>query len=315
MKDRLSKVGSQIAKDKWLIVFCFILAFLGWQGIRKNIGFKVNVASIGVEIEAPEGWAVWEKSAHVVNVEFNGSREDIRYLNNEQMRVVIPVEDPKHGEEMRIKLSKSHLRNPTGAKVISFSPAVIVVRLDQEDEQLLPVKASINGSLPEGLVIDRIVVDPASARISGARQVLGEMSNIHTEPIDLSNRQSSFKETVRIALPQAGRVLSDPEWVSVEIILEARDAVATFEKVPVRIMTAPGERRVFTVSPETINLTVKGQEQRIEQLRSADIFAYVNCHDLTENTAYELPPTVDLPAGIQTVKTEPAVVVVEASNE
>ena len=37
----------------------------------------------------------------------------------------------------------------------------------------------------------------------------------------------------------------------------------------------------------------------------------MNCHDLIESTVYELPVVVDLPSGLQMVKTEPVVARVE----
>ena len=312
--NRFSNLWNQLRNDKLLLLLCIALSFLAWQGIRKNIGFEVSVSNIAVDVDAPSGWAVWEKSVHHVNIVFRGSREDIRYLNNEQLRVVIPVPDPEHGSEMTIHLSEANLRNPTGAKVVRFSPSEVVIRLDQESEQLLPVKAAVKGSLPEGLEIDRIVCTPISVKISGAQQMLDEMINIHTEEVDLKDRQSSFKVSVPIALPQAGRMVVEPDWVSVEFFLEARNSTAVFEKIPVRIMCAPGERRQMQVVPQFINITVQGQQQQIEKLRASDMYAYVNCYDLTESTAYELPVEVNLPANVQVVKTEPAIVRVNVTK-
>lgn len=301
-------------KEKGLLLLCFVLAFFAWQGIRKNIGFEVSVSNIAVDIDVPEGWAVWEKSVHQVNIVFRGSREDIRYLNSEQLRVVIPVSNPEQGKEMVIKLSKAYLRNPTRASVVRFSPSEIMVKLDQEIECLLPIKATVNGSLPEGLEIDRIVCTPASVRVSGARQVLDGMENIHTEPIELKGRQSSFKESFPVALPQVGRIQVDPGWVSVEFFLEERNGMESFDKIPVRILCTPGERRNINVSPQTVSLTVRGPKQRIEQMRKENVFAYVTCSDLTESTAYDLPVMVDLPSGLQLVKTDPSIVHIEIDS-
>ena len=314
MKSRFSNYWKQAKKDKALLLLCFVLAFLAWQGIRKNIGFEVSVSNIAVDVNVPEGWAVWEKSMHQVNVMFRGSREAIRYLNNEQLRVIIPVSAPKQGKEIRIKLSSKYLQNPTGAKVVRFSPAEIVIKLDQESERLLPVKAALNGSLPEGLEIEQIVCTPASVRVSGARQVLDEMENIHTDSIELKNRSSSFKEGVSIALPQAGRMRVEPDWVSVEFVLEQRSGTQIFDQVPVRVLCAPGERRQVDIQPQFINITVRGQQQRLEQIRSADVFAYVACTELVESTGYDLPVVVDLPTGLQLIKTDPAVVHVDIGN-
>ncbi|VGO22157.1 CdaR family protein [Pontiella sulfatireligans] len=314
MSKPFSKFWGNLRKEKWLMLFCFVLAFFAWQGIRRNLGFEVSVSDILVDVDVPEGVAVWEKSTHRVNILFRGSREDIRYLNNEQLRVVIPLPNPAYGEDINVKLSEKFLRNPTGAKVVRFSPSDVTVKLDHEGERLLPVKATINGTLPEGLEVDRIVCTPASVRVFGAQQVLDGMESIHTETIELKDRQATFKESIPVALPQAGRMQVDPDWVSVEFILEERSSVQSFENVEVKIMCASGEQRHFNIHPQTISVTVKGQQQRIEQMRSSDVFAFVSCSDLAENTGYDLPVVLDLPQDVQLVKTVPTVVHVDVEN-
>ena len=315
MKNRLSMLWENVRKEKWLLLLCFALAFLTWQGIRKNIGFEVSVSNVSVDVELPEGWAVWEKSVHQVNVLFRGSREDIRYLNSGQLHMLVPLPDPTAGNEIHIKLSEKYLKNPTSAKVVRFTPSDIFIKLDKESERLLPVKAAIDGSLPEGLEIDKIVCTPASVRVSGAEQVLSEMQNIHTEPIKLTDRQTSFKESAPIALPHAGRIRVDPDWVSVDFILEQHTSTQDFGGIPVRILCASGESRQIELQPKTIKITVKGQQQRIEQMRTVDVFAYVNCSDLTENTGYDLPVIIKLPSGLQLVKTDPATIHIDVENQ
>jgi len=265
-------------------------------------------------VDVPESWAVWEKSTHHVNIEFRGSREDLRYLNSEQLRVVIPITEPTSGDQIHIKLLEKYLINPTGANVVQFSPSEIFVKLDQKSEALLPVKVALAGSLPEGLEVDRIVCTPASVRVLGAQQVLAGMENIHTDPVDLKDRQNSFKVSVPIALPQAGRMRADPEWVSVDFVLVQRNSTEEFENIPVRILCAAGAPRTMELQPKTINITVKGQQQRIEQFRTADLFAYVDCTGLNESTGYDLPVSVDLPDGLHLVKTDPAVVHVDVAK-
>lgn len=314
MKNRFSKLRENLLKEKWLLVLCLLLAFLAWQGLRKNIGFEVSVSNIPVDMDLPDGWAVWEKSVHNVNILFRGSREDIRYLNSGQLRVIVPLSDPKPGNEIHIRLLEKYLKNPTGAKVVRFSPSEILIKIDKESERQLPIKAAMEGSLPEGLEIERVVCTPASVRVSGAEQILNEMENIHTEPIRLSDRQASFKESVPVALPQIGRIKVDPDWVSVDISLEQHISTQEFDHIPVRVMCTSGENRLMELLPSAIKITVKGQQQRLEQMSSSDVFAYVNCANLTENTGYDLPVTIKLPSGVQLVKTDPATVHINVEN-
>ena len=311
MKNRLFRMWANFRKEKWLVLICFTLAFISWQGIRKNIGFEVLVSNISVDVDVPNEWAVWEKSVYRVNILFRGSREDIRYLNNEQLRVVIPITEPTAGNDIHVKLSAKHLKNPTGAKVVRFSPSEIFIKLDQESERLLPVKAAITGSLPEGLEVDRIICTPASVRVSGARQVINDMQNIHTDPIELKDRQASFKESIPIALPQTGRMRVDPDWVFVDFALVQRSSTEEFDDIPVKILCSSDEQRHVDINPKSVKITVKGQQQRVEQFRTADVSAYINCTELHENTGYDLPVNVDLPEGLQLVKTDPAVIHVD----
>ncbi len=315
MKDRFSKIWKQLRREKWLLLMCFVLSFFAWQAIQRNIGFELPVSNIAVEVEVPEGWAVLERSLDTVDVRFLGSREDIRDLNREQLRVAVPISKPERGNTMVIPLVAKFLKNnPTDARVVRFNPSEIEIKLDQETERLLPVKATPDGSLPEGFEIESMTCKPATVLVKGAKQELDSMENIHTEPIDLKNRKASFKENVRIALPQGGRLEAEPDRVSVEFVLVTRSSIAVFEKVPVRVLCSPGERRRIDVQPLSINVTVRGQQQRIDQVRSADLFAYVSCVELAQNTGYDLPVIVDLPTGLQLVKTEPAAVHIEIGN-
>jgi len=311
MKNSLSNLWN----EKWLLLLCFILGFLSWQAIRKNTGFEVSVSNIAVDVDVPDGWAVLEKSVDKVTILFRGSREDIRYLNSgQQLRVVVPVSNPTANKGLHIKLSEKFLQNPTASKVVRFSPAEIFVKLDRESERLLPVKATISGSLPDGIEVDKIVCTPASVRVSGAEQVLEKMRNIHTEAVKLDNRQISFKENVRIALPRNGRMQADPAWVSVAFSLVQHTSTQEFENIPVRILCAPGETRTMRLSPQTINITVAGQKHRIEQMRTADLFAYVDCADLLESTSYDLPVGIHLPSGLKLAKAVPAIIHVDIEN-
>jgi len=308
MKNRLDHAKMGLKREKGLLLLCLGLAFLAWQGIRKNIGFEVLVSNVSVDVEVPDGWAVWEKSFDKVDILFRGSREDIRYLNNEQLRVVVPVSDPKRENEITVKFSEKYLQNITDAKVVRFNPPEIRIKLDQESERLLPIKAAVSGSLPEGLEVDRIVCTPATVRVSGARQVLDKMVNVQTKPIDLENRQTSFKESIPVALPRTERMSVDPDWVSVELVLVERSSMQLYDNVDVRILTNPDERRDIHLNPSTINISVKGLQNRLEKLGPSDIFAYVNCSDLVENIDYDLPVIIDLPSGLHLLRAEPAAV-------
>ncbi|MBN2704406.1 MAG: hypothetical protein JXR23_09375 [Pontiellaceae bacterium] len=316
MKHKKPSFWSQLNKEKGLLLVCFILAFFAWKTIQRNIGLKLPITNITVEVETPEGWAVLETSLDTVDALFLGSREDIRYLNREQLRVVVPITDPKPDQTMIIPLQQKFVKNnTTEAKVDQFSPKQIEIRLDKEITRNLPVKAAFDASqLPEGIEIKSVVCKPATIQIKGAEQQLLKMESIRTEPIDLRNRQDDFKENVRVTLPPGGRLGSDSDRVTVEFQLKPYTHEKEFELIPVRIMRGLGDQRKITISPETIAVRVRGQQTKVEQLLPENIIAYADCSKLETSRTYTLEVNVDLPSGISWVKGTNSVVEVQIEN-
>ncbi|MBN2685615.1 MAG: hypothetical protein JXR40_10075 [Pontiellaceae bacterium] len=313
MKHKEPSFWTQLNKEKGLLLLCFVLAFFAWQAIRRNIGFELPITNIAVEVETPEGWAVLETSLDTADAIFLGSREDIRYLNREQLRVMVPITDPKPGKTVTIALQPKYLKNnPTGAKVVEFSPKQIEIRLDKEITRNLPVKATFDASqLPEGLEIESVVCKPATIQIKGAEQQLLKMENIRTEPIDLRNQQDDFKAISRVSLPAGGRLGSDSDRVTVEFKLKTYTHEKDFDLIPVRIMRGTGELRKITISPSTIAVRVRGQQTKVEQLQPENIIAYADCSDLETSGIYTLEVNVDLPSGISWVKGTNSVIKVQ----
>ena len=317
MTHKLSDLWTQLRTEKWLLLLCFILSFFAWQAIRYNIGSEVPISNIEVEIDTPEGWAVLERSLDTVDVRFLGSREDIRYLNREQLRVVVPILNPEQGRTIVIPLQDKYVKNnPAGTKVISFSSSQIEIRLDQEGEKILPVKATYDDAqLPAGVEIEGAVVcKPASVRIKGAQQQLDKMDNIHTLPIDLKNRQGDFRENVRIALPQTGRLVADPDRVTVEFTLKPLAFEKNIDTVPIHVLDNPGSPRIVHLSPAVTTIKVGGKQQRLEVLQPHDVMAFVDCSELKSTGEYTLELQVELPAGLYWIKPTNSVVNARIDN-
>jgi len=309
MKNKhLSKRWKKLSNQRWLFLLCFILGFLSWQAIRRNISHEMTISDIQIEINIPKNWAVWEKSIQTVNVEFRGSWEDLRYLNKEQLRMVIPVKELTANNQIKIKLSDAYLKNPTRAKAISFSPAEMIIKLDQKHERFLPVKVAVKGAPPSGIELDKIICSPATVKVIGARHILAGMENIYTEPIPLKGRQRSFKTSVPIALPEATRIAASPDWVSVDFFFVQRNATKQFKNIPVKILYSSAPPKPFLIHPKTISVTLKGEQQRIEKILPENLFAYIDCSDLSENSEYDLSVNINLPPGVVLVKTTPNVI-------
>lgn len=298
----------------WLVkVFCLILAFVVWQGIRESTSFEVIVTDIPVNVEVGPGLAVLEQSVDVVNVRFRGSRDDIRFLSRDQVSLDVDISSRDGSLRQTIKFSPRYVKAPSRAHAVSFDPPEVTLTVDREVERVLPVKAAFEGALPEGILLENSACDPATVRVRGAERRLIDLEQVRTVPISLDGRYNSFNTHVAVA--GNGQIWeATPDRVAVELTLVEHVADKRIKKNIVRPLLASEDTRVVRIRPERVDVVLRGSPARIENVSQRDIYTYIDCTELTEATEYDVPVRVDIPAGIQVDKIEPSVVQVTVKN-
>ena len=292
----------------WIMkLFCIILAFAVWQSVRENISFEVVVADVPVTVTAGEGRAVSDKSTDTVNITFRGSRDDIRFISSDQIEMKIDVS--KHSNRLRqtVKFSPRYVKAPSRAHAVRFDPPEVTVTIDREVERVLPVKAVLEGELPPGVQMEQAICTPASVKVRGAERLLSELEQVRTVPVSLDGRYNSFKTHVAVA--SAGQPWTVfPERVTAEISLVQGVAIRRIENSYVRPLMVSDDTRTVRIRPEKVAVTLRGSPQRTEELNARDVYTYIDCTELREAADYEVPVRVDVPAGLQLEKIEPAAV-------
>ncbi len=314
----MPKVDQRIKRlwqDKLLILISLALAFLAWQRIHSTIGYETTLSDIPIELIAPDGWSLLNRSLDKVSITLRGSQQEIRLLNPDNLRVIIPLPEPNPQQEATIKLKETHLLNPSAARLIRFNPPLISVSFDQTIERLIPVKATFTGNLREGLEILQATCKPAAVRIRGPRKIVEKIEQIKTSPISLDRRPATFMETMTLAIPPENDLRSDIQRIDVTVDIAEQIRTRRFLNVPLRILNSPRKTQFINTVPETINITVSGAQRRIDRINAENITAYVHCEQLEAATTYDLPVQIDLPAGIILNEIEPSVVKVSITSE
>ena len=304
---KLMPVWRAITRNWTMKLFCLALAFAVWQAVRENTSFEVVVADVPVNVTAGDGRAVFDRSADTVNIRFRGSRDDIRFLSSDQVSVEIDIS--QHPDRLRqtIKFSPRYVKAPSRAHAVQFDPPEITVTMDREVERVLPVKALLEGDLPQSVQIEQAVCTPASVKVRGAERLLSELEQVRTVPISLDGRHNSFNTHVAIASSGQPWTIS-PERVTAEVSLVERVATRRIENSIVRPLLASDDRRVVKIRPEKVTVTLRGSPQQIAELNEHDVYTYIDCTELTEPANYEVSVRADVPAGLQVEKIEPAAV-------
>jgi len=277
-------------RNKSLIALALILAIICWYGIREITSFEKVIKDVPIRILLDSGWSVHERSASVTDILFRGSREDIGYLNREQVEIVVDLRGKVFDGSRTIVLDPRNVRTPPRTLPVSLRPNVIELSLDREDVKEVPVRLNLAGSLPDGFEIDGQEVRPASVTLSGPSRRLAGVEAVRTAPVPLDGQFETF--TVKTSLLQPGTDWTAtfiPEEVEVQIELSERVVLAQVEDVPVRVLMEAQSPRMAHVEPALVRVSVRGQAERMQTLVPSDIILHVRAIELEPGVRFVLP--------------------------
>ena len=278
-----------------------VLALTAWYAIQHAISFESIVTDVPVRVLVDDGWAVLEQSASSVDVHFRGSREGIRYLQQEQLEVVADARGMRYGETVTVPIELGYTRTPGSVRPVYIRPDTLVLSMDQEVDREFPVRIHVQGEPPDGYAVEAMVAKPDRVVVSGPRQRLDTIEAIRTTPIDLAERLQSF--SLRVGLVPPSRTWTariEPERVEVEITLIERSASSVFTDVPVKILWGSANRlRRATLDPAASDLVVEGRAELLAGLTIKDVQVYVDLSEADPGTTRMLPLRVHLPSGVR----------------
>ncbi len=162
----------------------------------------------------------------------------------------------------------------------------VIVSLDVYPKKEVPIDTTkvmqaITGVAP-GYQIDGVVLDPASVEFAGPREVLAGITSADLEPIVLNNAMVDASQKVSVIVPD-GVVASSPTEVAATVqisqILESR----TYQAVDVGIKNLGSGMR-YTLTPESIDVTVTGSQEALDQIKSSQIKPFVDLSGLGVGT-------------------------------
>jgi len=296
-----------LVKNRGIKLASFLLALITWYAIQPVINYESVVSDIPISIELDEGWAILDRSAKTVDVLFRGSQEDVRYLSPDQVNLDVDLRGETFEGSLTVRLRPQNVKAPSSVRPIVIHPDEVKLVLDREGEIHVPVKADLQGSPPEGYEVEKVACTPASVKLSGPRERLGQVEAMRTAPIDVEGRSRSFKK-LKVALVQpsdtwVARV--SPDSVSVEVTFVERAATREMKDIPVEVLVKPGTQPKVDLRPGRVTIVVKGRSELLNELQPQDLTAYIDSVSLQAGASYDLPVRVQMPSGLSVAGVEP----------
>jgi len=163
----------------------------------------------------------------------------------------------------------------------------------------------------EGYQIDEIIVAPSVLRVYAPQEILDQVAQVETAPIDVAGATSDIIAEPRLLVPDGVQLPFGRVRVTVIVREKTRERKMT--ELPIRANNLR-EGLVADLEPGVIDVVVFGPANLVDSLEQRDVMAFVNTNNL-EPGQHRLRVRLELPSGVQRVAVDPeevSVIITEA---
>jgi len=240
---------------------------------RASAEFPVELEYINIE-ELPFGYELGDITIDPETITVTSSRSLIDQIAI--VKVFVDVEGLTESINKREVPVNVYDSQGNGLDIRTEPERVVIsVNIDNPSKEVNVTVETIN-ELPEGLEIENMTVDRETVEVFASSDLLEELDEVQTEPIDLSEITSSGPVTVKLATPEDVSIEGEEVTVTLELT-----QTKIFEDLDINIENL-GEEELVDLSDEasTNILTIIGDESIVKELTEEDFNLYIDVEGL-----------------------------------
>ncbi|MGE7884989.1 CdaR family protein [Bacillus sp. NPDC094077] len=242
------------------------------------------------EDQMPEGATLEKSSIKPDTVEVVGTKEEIESISSAKAYI-----DLKGVNKTVTKTAEVTLYNKEGKRLnVRTNPSKINVTLNvatqataNNTEKTVPVTYTKKGSLPEGLAVTNIGIEPREVTIAGPKDILDNIQSIEGVEVDLSQLTESTAFDTSVLLPK-GVTSAKPNQVKVSVGIQKvkQTKTRTIDGITIQKSGVPNDVTVQLLSPQDgkISVDISGEESVVDKITAAQITAVINLQNASSGT-------------------------------
>lgn len=287
------------------------LAVLSWYLVTEAGVGEMTIERVSIEVLEPAGVAVWTVSSPYLRAKLTGPASELRRIKPVDVRARYVAEEGVKFEglwaidvDCKERLDFGLV---AGVRVTEVVPTKIKIELARKKTAEVPVEAQFVGRPEPGFEIAAGRIIPERVTVEGPEPVFEDLRVVQTLPINCSGRRESFTRTVGLVKTHKEHKLRIEETVEVRVQISEELDTRVLEGLKIMVMKPSEWKCDVTVSPNTIDITVKGQEQILAVLKPDKVAPFVRVIE-EEGGTYKLPVEVSIYLeGVKTVGVLPNV--------
>jgi YbbR domain-containing protein len=214
--------GRFVRENLGLKAFALLLSFVVWVWVARHSQL-VKVIKVPVLVDAPQGVLIVDYEPKELRTRLDGDPNQVRRVREEEVsaRLSIGDDDVRGRRTLPLTVAPRQVGPLPAGLNVEVLDRLVEVTVDRSSTKPLKVAPALSGKLPSSLELELVSADPATVSATGPVAVLSRLTQIPTEPIDLTGRERRFALTIPLAPPDPTIAL-EPDLVRVVVVLSPR---------------------------------------------------------------------------------------------
>ncbi len=197
--------------------------------------------------------------------------------------------------------------------MIQVEPAEVAVNLERKLSRIVPVTPTFRGFLDPGYELVSFDITPPEVQIMGPASAVNRSSDVPTDFIELTGKNSDFAATVRLVKKDSLISLTGPDTVDFRAVVQRSLAVRNFENLDIAMVGLSDSLSVASVIPKG-TVTIRSSTSDISGFQPAPDVLSVDLSSIHGAGTYTLTVVAHVPDGYTLERYEPKTVTLVVKN-
>ncbi len=292
-KTFLQNIPLKILSLALAVIMWYLL--MGEEKADMGIRVPLNLSNL------PPSTIITNEVVDEINVRVSGTQNLLRGLPKMNTSISFDLSELKIGSsEFQIFPEMIHLSR--GLKTIGISPSIFTIELEPTIERTLLVEVIILGEPAKGYKVSDIKAVPAKVKLEGAKSELKGLNRVSTVAVDISGMKDALEREVPLNLSSLHLSKVESSVVKVKIDIVERFIKKELSKNPVEVLNI---HRRYKLKPKTIDLTIMGPENVLENFPMDELRVYIDLEGLGPGK-YRRRATIKIPERVSLLNCKPS---------
>lgn len=263
-------------------LLALVVAVLAWLWVQSDEVYEDQVKA-SIHWTLAPGVVAVDPLPGSVAVRVRGTRGAIRRAERADIVMDADITDMGPGEH-NLELDPFPVDGLPGAlTVLGLAPSGVRFALDTVAERKVRVQPQVVGEPASGYAVDGVTLAPAVALVKGPAVVVDALTEVNTEPIDVSGLAGNATVPVQLDLPR-GIQPGDGTRYQADIAVLALNEERTFAAVPVHVWDDPRYRSVEL----TVQVQLQGPAAALDAMAPDDLVVLAHLPADPDRARYEV---------------------------